>query len=169
MKNRLSPHSNIKNIEIESSLVLTKQKIKVSFVVKGVSEEYIFPNIESLKRADELWKATCFELLLADDSEAYYELNFSSSLSWNFYLLDSYRAEPKEVELLEEPMISCEYKNNEFHILFELESKEINFEKFKSYNIATILLTKEKERTFWAIEHLGNKPNFHNKESFKSL
>jgi hypothetical protein len=148
---------------------LKKEKIELSFVLRGDIGSYIFPKAQKMRRADELWKATCFELMLANDDEAYYELNFSPSLAWNFYILDSYRGEPKEIAFKEEPHISFSHKNDEFHIVFELESKAINFEKFKYYNLATILLTKEKERTFWTINHFKTQPDFHDKKSFLEI
>ena len=169
MTHRLQPHNKIENISIDASLELTKQKIEISFSIKGVLAEYVFPPSKKIQRADEIWKATSFELFLANDAEEYYELNFSSSLAWNFYVLSSYRVKPQELVFEEEPHISYTYKNNEFNIVFNLESKAINFEKFRSYNLAAILLTEKKERTFWTINHLNDVPNFHNKESFKSL
>jgi len=169
MKNRLKPHTPISNVFIDSSLKLTKEKIVLSFVVKGLLSEYIFQKKHKLQRLDELWKETCFELLLAGDNEVYYELNFSPSFAWNFYVLQSYRAEPKELEILEEASIKYEKKNDEFRIYFELKVKELNFEQFTHYNLATILLNKEKKRTFWAINHLKEQPDFHDRESFLEI
>lgn len=169
IKSNLRSSEIIDNISIHSTFEFSKNKLCLTFRINGELKEYIFPKQSKLKKANELWKATCFELFLADEEERYYELNFSSSLVWNLYVLDAYRAEPKEFELEEEPNITIVQKDNEFHIVFELETKAINFEKFKYYNMATILLNKEKERTFWTINHLNDTPNFHNKESFFNI
>ena len=168
MKNKLNPYADIKNVQIEASFELTKEKIRISFLLQGDLKSYIFPKKENLQRVDELWKATCFELLLANDDELYYELNFSSS-RWNFYVLDSYRAEPKELEIFVEPNLCVEQKNNEFCIIFELDISALNLEQFNYYNLATILLNENNERTFWAIKHLKTKPDFHDKKSFLEI
>lgn len=169
MQNRLKPHSDISTITIDTFLSLTKRKIKVSFMLKGMLNQYIFPNVKKLERADELWKATCFEVLLASDDEVYYELNFSPSLGWNFYVLDTYRAIPKAFDLVEEPSIIIEQKNDKFYIVFELEFKGVNIKKLKYYNVASIVLNQKNERTFWAIKHLNIQPDFHNKKSFLKI
>jgi len=169
MKNRLKPHTPTSNLFVDSSLKLTKSKIVLSFVIKGKLFDYTFPKKYKLQRLDELWKETCFELFLAGDDKSYYELNFSPSFGWNFYLLNAYRAEPKELEVLNEPKIKSEKREDEFSIYFELESKNLNFEKFTHYNLATILLTKEKKRTFWAIKHLKDRADFHDRESFLEI
>lgn len=165
LKNKLQSHGKIKNISIESSLALTEQKIRISFVVKGALDEYVFPSTSTPKRANELWKATCFELFLANENEeAYYELNFSSSLAWNFYALDAYRGKVEEIELFSMPKIEVFEAKNSFKILFELRVK--NLEKFELYNVASILLNQEHERTFWTLKHLKTKPDFHDREAF---
>ena len=46
----------------------------------------------SSERADDLWRATCFELfLLFDDNERYVEFNFSPSTRWAAYAFDGHR------------------------------------------------------------------------------
>ena len=169
LKHQLKPFSKTENISINASLKLTKGKIALSFLLKGNLDSYLFPKVEKIQRANELWKATCFELFLANDDEVYYELNFSSSLAWNFYVLDAYRAESKALELEEEPCISFTYKDDECSIVFELESEVLDFEDFKYCNLATILLTRENERRFWAIKHLKDAPDFHNKNNFLKI
>ena len=43
-------------------------------------------------RADDLWRASCFELfLMFDDQEHYVEFNFSPSASWAAYAFDGHR------------------------------------------------------------------------------
>jgi len=169
MKNKLKSHGIIDNIAVTAFLEIKEQEIEVNFVVEGALSEYIFPKKSQLKRLDELWKETCFELLLASDDEVYYELNFSSSLGWNFYLLNTYRAEPVEVKLMGEVMIRHEVKDNTFSIFFKLKSENFKFKKFTHYNLATILLRQEKERTFWTIKHLKSQPDFHSRESFLEI
>jgi hypothetical protein len=169
MKYKLKSHTPIEHLSIEGSLKLTNKKIELNFLLKGELEHYLFPQPKEQKRLDELWKESCFELFLAGDDKSYYELNFSPSFGWNFYLLNGYRGEPKELEVLNEPKMRYEKREDKFSIYFELESKNLNFEKFTHCNLATILLTKEKKRTFWAIEHLKDRADFHDRESFVKI
>ena len=164
----LKPHTKIENISIEGNLVLREQKIRLSFVVKGALDEYIFPSKSIPKKANELWKSTCFELFLGNEKEeTYYELNFSSSLAWNFYYLSTYRGEVEELTLLNSPKVERFEAKDEFKILFELSVE--NVEDFELYNVACILLNKEHKRTFWTIKHLNSQPDFHDKASFSRI
>lgn len=117
MTYQLKSFSNIDDISIDASLKLSKEKITLHFLLKGALEAYCFPKAERLERADELWKATCFELFLADEHEVYYELNFSSSFAWNFYVLDAYRGEAKALGFQEIPYIASEHQANKFHLM----------------------------------------------------
>jgi len=165
---KLKPHTSIEKISIEGNLELIAEKIRLSFVVQGDLDAYIFPSKSTPKRDNELWKLTCFELFLANENEeAYYELNFSPSLAWNFYYLSAYRSEVEELKLLNSPKIECFEAKNVFKIVFELAIE--NLEKFELYNVACILLNKENERTFWTIKHLNSQPDFHDKASFSKI
>ncbi|CAA6803203.1 MAG: Unknown protein [uncultured Sulfurovum sp.] len=168
MKNRLILNTAIQNLSINSTLHLTNNKVQIRFVVKGELNAYIFPPKSKLQRANELWKATCFELFLADSQkEEYYEINFSSSLVWNFYYLKNYRAEVQELKLLNEPKIEVQQNEDEVQIDFELEIE--NLEKFDIYNVASIFLTKDNERTFWSVKHEKDVPDFHNRATFLQI
>ena len=164
----LQPYGNIDDINVEVIFHLQENKLFISFTVKGKVDEYYFPATSKPQRANELWKATCFELFLADSkAETYYELNFSSSLAWNFYALKHYRAEVSEVKLLNDPIIQVFEENESFKIELELEG--FDFSKFDICNLTCILLTKENERTFWSSKKMDEKPDFHDRKYFLQI
>jgi len=166
MNHILKPHTGITNVTLSSTLELSTHKLLLTFRIEGELEKYVFLEKREKKRVDELWRSTCFELFLASSkSEEYYELNFSSSLAWNYYYLSEYRAEVKEVENVA-LSINTSIKENIYEVNIILESNEFNFELFDMYNIATILLTREGERTFWSLHKMEENPDFHNKEFF---
>ena len=165
MKNRLKANNDIANLQIESTLIIKEHKVELSFIIKGALAEYIFSKKVEHKRANELWKATCFELFLANSKkEVYYELNFSSSLAWNFYYLESYRADVVEVTNVFSPQIEVHTTNNSFKTSIELEFE--NIEEFDLCNVACIVLNKNKERTFWSMKHQNSVADFHDRENF---
>jgi len=167
MQNELVSHREASNLRVTTTVYLNQKSIALSFVIKGKLDEYSFSPQSKQTRANELWKATCFELFLANsNNEAYYEFNFSPSLAWNFYYLNEYRAEPCEVEMNTEPKIETLYGQDSFQIFCELE---INTRSFDSYNVAAILLTKEAQRTFWSVNHLNTAPDFHHRANFLKI
>jgi len=166
---KLKPHTAINNLTVEASLKVTRESIGLIFRVKGDIEAYLFPEEKQTLRADELWKATCFELFLAhEDGEEYFELNISPSLAWNFYKLKSYRATLQPFLFSAIPTITTQKSKNCYTLTFNLTQEELDFRAFKRYNLATILLTKEQKQTFWALNPLSEKTDFHDKGSFMS-
>ena len=134
----------------------------------GALNEYIFPEKSKQKRADELWKATSFELFLANSKkEEYYELNFTPSLAWNFYYLSSYRTDVKEVKIISKPQIEVFSSDDKFKIVLELEVE--NLVEFDVCNVACIVLNKNNERTFWSVNHLLEVADFHERRNFLEI
>ena len=163
MQKKLIPHSLIEDIFITSILDLKADRVTLSFLVEGALENYIFPSPQTSKRANELWKSTCFELFLAhSEKEEYYEFNISPSLAWNCYHLSTYRAEPKEVEILVEPVIKTTKESGCYRLDFELKGFALT--SFDRVNLTAILLTKEGERTFWSLKKMQGSPDFHERE-----
>ena len=170
MQKTLTSHTSIDNVSITSTLNIFPKKVHLTFMLNGEIKNYIVPNKEKLKRANELWKTTCFELFLANSKEEkYYELNISPTLAWNFYTLSEYRAVPKEVAEEIEPLIMSRRDEENYEITFELESKTVNFEAFDTFNLACILLSNAKKRTFWSLNPQHGLPDFHNQQSFSKL
>jgi len=168
MQKKLIPHSLIEDIVITSTLDLKADSLKLSFLLEGALVNYAFSSSQMPKRANELWKATCFELFLANSKkDEYYEFNISPSLAWNLYHLSTYRAEPKEVELLVEPVIKITKENGCYRVDFELKGFALS--SFDRVNLTAILLTKEGERTFWSLKKMQGSPDFHERGYFISL
>jgi hypothetical protein len=165
MKQTLISHTDIKDISIVANFEQKANHLYLSFSVKGDIKNYIFPSPSTVKRADELWKGTCFELFLAHaNTKEYYEFNISPSLAWNFYSLKDYRSLPHEVQLRTEPTIQTYKEKNIYTIEYKLE--EFYFESFESYNLTAILLSQTKERTFWSSKQMKGTPDFHNRDYF---
>ena len=162
MKHLLKPYSQKTELTIESTLTFDSNKIFLHFKITGILKNYQFPKRDKFKRADELWKATCFELFLANSKiQSYYEINISPTLHWNIYRLAKYRAEPKELMVSNEPLIELREDKKHYEIDFELECKELDLAEFDQYNLAVILLNRENEREFWTVNPVGESPDFH--------
>jgi len=170
MQNELVSHREASNLRVTTTVHLNQKSIVLGFVIKGELEGYSFPPEAKQRRANELWKATCFELFLANSKhEAYYELNFSSSFSWNLYHLSAYRAELEEVALLSSPKIEVLSKEDEVQVFFELELEVGFLAQFDRYNVAVVLLNKENKRRFWALKEMREAPDFHCRENFLKI
>lgn len=170
MQNKLMSHDEAPNLTITTTVDLAQNSLVLRFLIKGELEGYSFSSQSKQTRANELWKATCFELFLANSKhEAYYELNFSSSFSWNFYRLSAYRAELEEMALLSSPKIEILRKEDEVQVFFELALEAGFLAQFDLYNVAVVLLNKENERGFWSLKEMREAPDFHCRENFLEI
>lgn len=170
MKHFLKPYSKKRELTVEGTLILNSNKLSLHFKISGALKSYSFPKKEKLKRANELWRATCFELFLANSkTKIYYEINISPTLHWNIYRLETYRAEPKELIVSSEAIIKIREDEQSYEINFELECKELDLAEFDQYNLAVILLNNQNEREFWTIRPMGKSPDFHDRDGFSLL
>ena len=99
-----SPHVRSLDASIERRGALT---FELRFVVEGHITRLRVPALLTPKRADNLWRHTCFEAFLRKPGgTAYCELNSSPSREWAAYRFDSYRAGMTPVELPPPPSIN---------------------------------------------------------------
>src|SRR5579862_1162108 len=53
------------------------------YLLRGDMSQVVVPGARAGRRADGLWRHTCFEAFVAaNDAAGYYEFNFSPSLDW---------------------------------------------------------------------------------------
>jgi len=164
MKHQLTPYKQSSNIKIISTLEQNKNLLHLTFKLSGDLENYKLPKTKKEERKNELWKESCFELFLAtEEEEAYYEFNFSSTLAWNAYRLEHYRAEPKTIDEVELVKFEMKQTKETFFIEIILDVQTL---KFDTYNLATILLNKQDKREFWSLKAKGDTPDFHSRLEF---
>lgn len=115
------------------------------------------------KRADELWKTTCFELFVGHPGESgYWEFNFSPAReSWNCYAFDDYR-NPQPPRLSEDFQLSMVVATEdclkcELNAMIPLSNIEAS--------LTSIIRTKQGVNYF-AAHHAGSKADFHLRDSF---
>ena len=166
MRRVLTSCPHIDNIKIEAEIEIKNQKLYLQFSLLGSTDIYTFESFKAIKRADNLWEKSCFELFIANRiSNAYWEINISSTGEWNLYQFDAYKQGMREIELTTQPLIQTQQDQDSFTISFELDIAELNLSDSLNINLATILLTKENSRTFWTINPV-EKPDFHNQNGF---
>ncbi|MES3036855.1 MAG: hypothetical protein V4736_03030 [Bdellovibrionota bacterium] len=118
--------------------------------------------LEHLRRADELWKKTCFEAFLSIPGEKkYWELNIATDGEWNIYSFDDYRTPqpPKEStdfhisKLITTPQsLTCE-------LTTKLKFPELD------YSLCAIIKMRDGNTFYYSTNHAGQKPDFHIRDS----
>ena len=119
------------------------------------------------ERQDNLWKHTCFEAFFAKpDSEQYWELNVAPSGHWNLYQFDAYRSGGRE-----EPEASHRQRPGNTMIRcccgISLNLAPWWTEpRLPELAITAVLETSTGALSYWALQHPGDKPDFHDRRSF---
>lgn len=150
--------------------------VTLRFEVQG-ADEILWPkSADSPVRRDELWKTTCLESFVAvgfngAGASEYEEFNFSPSGDWAAYRFDSYRAGMKNAEV-ETPHAVRRESSRPGVAVFEIDfSLSGGFDDHLSRPLAISLTAVMVEKSdsqpfYWALSHVGSKPDFHLRESF---
>lgn len=110
-------------------------------------------------RVDELWKTTCFEAFLSQaDSEAYREWNFAPSGDWAAYDFKAYR------DGMTNAKVDCQpYIRFEDNLTWWALGATIAMDAEPEWRLALSAVLEEKDGTksYWALAHASEKPDFH--------
>ncbi len=157
-------------IKVYATIELKRENLKVEYEIVGDVSDYHFPKESQQKRANELWKDTCFELFIANaSSKEYYEINISPSTEWNAYHFKSYKEEMKESDALFPPFIQTQHLLNRCIFSFQMSFQESILEKELELNLALILLDNQGIRHFYAINRRKEFPDFHDRGYYNFL
>lgn len=152
------PPLRVRGVSVE--LERNGSETYLRYAVDG-TDEVIWPTPAAPGRADELWKATCFELFVKPgEGPAYLEFNFSPSGRWAAYAFDAYRAGMHDLPLPADPKI--ERRGNSIIV------RHHGLEPGVTERIALTAVIEETggRRSFWALAHAPGAPDFHNPDCF---
>ena len=160
------------DIRIKASFVSLRDGVQLEFRLRDPGAwvldtltpgEYTAANV---RRADELWKTTCFEAFWGIRGQpGYWELNLSANKSeWNLYHFESLRSPHP-------PRPSDDYRLHRLSrtgdaLLCELETSLPLAELEKSL----CAVTRLKDKTLYFSErHARDKPDFHNRSAWSPV
>lgn len=131
------------------------------------------PTSKEPSRKDDLWKTTCFEAFFSVPStKSYWEVNLSPSGDWNVYHFDDYRSGMKEeVKIDKVTMVKMENQRS-YKATLHLDALDGGAPKMMLHNtpldfsVAAVIQRNDDTQSFWAVEHTGDEPDFHRRDSF---
>ncbi len=134
------------------------------FGVGAPLSRFVIPEADEPSRAKELWQTTCLETFLRESgSRSYQEWNFAPSGNWAAYAFSSYREGMTDVEVGSPPYIRMED-----NLTWWTLGATIAVEAGKSwdFNLAAVLEEKDGTKSYWALAHSPDKPDFHHADCF---
>ena len=166
---QLVPHPDHPPHAVESIWVEAHRKhdgaIWIEYALTG-SSGLALPAEQSLGRADDLWKTTCFELFFRPArGERYVEFNFSPSFQWAAYAFEGYR-EGRRNLAAEDPEIEVSVgADPHFFLAAEPWPADI-LSGDGAFGFTAVIEETDGTKSYWALAHPPGAPDFHHPACF---
>jgi hypothetical protein len=144
------------NVDHAGSLGATATT-NIWFCVSAPAERFVIPESAEPSRADELWRTTCLEAFLRPaGEESYREWNFAPSGDWAAYDFTGTREGMSTAEVTA-PYIRMEDNFTWWALGATIVSDPGAWE----LGLSAVLEEKDGTKSYWALAHLSEKPDFH--------
>lgn len=166
----LSPHPGSPGPDLSLRVRATRPRpnsLEVTYEVTGNIGSLKVPGWVSRKRADELWRTTCFEAFIARPCGGYVEINLSPSGLYAVYGFSGYREEMEALAGVEVRDTVTELDEERLMLTTTLDLDRLNLgEGPWRMGLSTVIETDEGAISYWALAHPSDKPDFHHPDSF---
>jgi hypothetical protein len=169
MRAELHPHPDFPSpvTAIEAEAERSGGSLWLTFSVSGDLSGVRIPEPAAPRRADELWRHTCFEAFVAPASgEVYFEANVSPSLEWAVYRFDGYR---RGMAVAEANGVLWELDTGFSSLLLRAEvDLSVLAEMAGPWRLGLSAVIESMAGTFsyWALAHPPGRPDFHHSDCF---
>lgn len=123
------------------------------------------PELTAPERTDGLWQTTCFELFgKRDGGPGYNEFNFAPSSEWAAYAFDDYRSGMRDLDI-PSPEIVLEHSRH-VDMLVNVQLPEQLASGSITFGLSAVIEEADGTKSFWALRHPAEQPDFHHPEGF---
>lgn len=121
----------------------------------------IWPAPAAPRRADGLWRTTCFELFVrGGPGPGYAEFNFAPSGEWAAYRFDARREGMRKLETAP-PVIAA--RGTGIRVTLDLAALPRGHWQI---GLTAVIEEADGSRSFWALTHPADQPDFHDPRGF---
>ncbi len=133
--------------------------------VEGASQ-LVVPPFAGKGRADELWQTTCFELFVMQDGQAgYAEFNLSPSQAWAAYDFSAYREGMAARPTPRDPVFTP--RRGQSVLIFDAAIPAAALPPLPwAYGLTAVIEEAGGHKSYWAIAHREDRPDFHSEACF---
>jgi hypothetical protein len=151
------------DIQIQNNSLRIDFRIEDPNLLIDFNNPYL-ANQNSTNRTNELWKYTCFEAFWAiKDRPSYWEFNIASNGLWNLYYFDSYKSPNLPRENFDFELSQFTFSPTQITAILDCKITIAAIEA----SLTAVIKTKSKQNLYFAIQHSGEKPDFHIRESLQ--
>lgn len=164
MRLPLRPHPSTPGphgLTISASAARTRAGLNLTFHLTGPLHALVLPWGTQSRRADGLWRTTCFEAFLKDpNSEGYLEVNLAPTGAWAAYRFDSLRHGMRNAAF-DRAHFSFEHAENEARVKASFTGDDLPSHTPHHLGLTAVLETTDGTLSYWALAHPSEKPDFH--------
>ena len=134
--------------------------LSLRYTVEGELDRVLWPEPVAPARTDELWMHTCFEAFIQPAGKAgYTELNLSPSGRWATYQFDGHRAGMRDAAAV--PALAWQSPT----LTASVELADMAVADWR-VGLTVVVEATDGSKSFWALEHHGEAPDFHDADCF---
>jgi hypothetical protein len=140
--------------------------LMLSFCLVGDISGLSIPESRSPRRADHLWRHTCFEAFVMEgEGPEYREFNFSPSGEWAVYAFRGYR-NGRVLENKLSPVIEVHEAMDRLELGAEICQGLLPHGRPLRLGLTAIVEDASGKLSYWALRHPPGKPDFHHTDGF---
>jgi hypothetical protein len=140
------------------------------YTLRGDTARLRLPQAGTGRRADGLWRHTCFEVFVsAAGTAGYYEFNFSPALDWAAYRFDDYRTGMSAATLDRSPGLQAHRNSDGFELIATVHLAglaPLGDAAALRLALAAVIEEHDGRLAYWALRHPPGNPDFHHPEGF---
>jgi hypothetical protein len=160
-----TPSEAIRGIDVLAG-VTPGDTLTLAFALEADLSSLRIPEPRSSRRADGLWRHTCFEaFVMAGEGPGYREFNFSPSGEWAVYSFHGYR-DGGELESELAPKIVVRRTLNRLELEAQVCRGFLPQGRPLRLGLSAVVEHADGARSYWALQHPPGKPDFHHPDSF---
>jgi hypothetical protein len=173
-RHTLHPHpvSGASGRSLVADVTCAGDRVHFAFHLAAGRATLRVPAPAAARRADGLWRHTCFEAFVGlPPGEGYLEYNFSPSGAWAAYRFAGYRAGMAPLEDGAPPQVQCEAAEHGLELratvdLGWMEAARGQVPGALRLGLTAVIEDQAGLLSYWALAHASEKPDFHRVESF---
>jgi hypothetical protein len=157
------------SIAAEAELT-SRGALSCRYALRGEVARLRLPRAGGGRRAEGLWRHTCFEAFVrAADHRGYYEFNFSPALDWAAYRFEDYRTGMTAAAVAQAPGLQVRRDRDGLELAATVHLAGLTpLGNARELQLALAAVIEEEDGRlgYWALRHPSGNPDFHHPESF---
>jgi len=158
--------TEIKQMISVSAIVTAGDVVRLAFAMQGDFARLRIPPARAPRRAEGLWRHTCFEaFVMANSGPGYREFNFSPSGEWSMYAFRAYR-DGEAMNTDSTPTIQVRTSPQRLELEAQLARVLLPPEPALRLGLSAVLEHSDGSLSYWALRHPPGQPDFHHADGF---